>query len=576
MTNIIKLALSLITFILIGCLIGCDFDAAGLYDRQCLHESCPSGYHCVDGYCQLSTEDTARNDNHGMDALETAVHTELNADTELNDTAVMTETLIVEVDDSVDRTDSFETCLGHEECNGLDDDCDGQIDEELFIDCYEGPSGTEGIGTCRAGTSQCQDGDFGPCIGQTLPEAETEDNADTVCDGLDNDCDGAVDQNCPCDNGESKSCYTGPPDTRGIGVCQTGIQTCVQNGWSDCTGDRTPGTETCGNPGQDDDCDGIADNIANLGDDCENQSQFGICRAGTYQCLEEELRCESLISPGTRTETCNGLDDDCDGHSDEDIADLTCGQGICRHSESACLDGQTQTCDPLQGAQSEICNGLDDDCDGVLDGSEGLTRQCGITDAGECTFGTETCTDAGAWVGCDAVVPQAEICNGLDDNCSGEVDDIAGEACFESENTCGPGTTECLAGIEICSSQYGGSDFSARMVHCGDNFTDSTNESENNRQWYRDLVDPYNAKDNLYVFAAESDYQVNVHVTEMSEPFDVFIMHLCGEDYFAGGTDSGFESHWSFDAMSGEEYYIIIDTFMRQTGAYRVNIECTP
>ncbi len=229
-----------------------------------------------------------------------------------------------------------------------------------------------------------------------------------------------------------------------------------------------------------------------------------------------------------------------------------------------------ETCGP------EICNGLDDDCDGVLDGSEGLTRQCGITDAGECTFGTETCTDAGAWVGCDAVVPQAEICNGLDDNCSGEVDDIAGEACFESENTCGPGTTECLAGIEICSSQYGGSDFSARMVHCGDNFTDSTNESENNRQWYRDLVDPYNAKDNLYVFAAESDYQVNVHVTEMSEPFDVFIMHLCGEDYFAGGTDSGFESHWSFDAMSGEEYYIIIDTFMRQTGAYRVNIECTP
>jgi len=89
------------------------------------------------------------------------------------------------------------TCDGHvgpsdEICDGLDNDCNGSIDEGIAnstaIVCYEGPEGTMGVGECRAGIRYCTDGGFdGPCDRQVIPVAE-------VCDNLDNDCDGEVDE----------------------------------------------------------------------------------------------------------------------------------------------------------------------------------------------------------------------------------------------------------------------------------------------------------------------------------------------------------------------------------------------
>ncbi len=66
------------------------------------------------------------------------------------------------------------------------------------------------------------------------------------------------DRCCP---GRTRSCYSGPAGTAGVGICKTGTQTCLSDGtWGACTGEVTPRSETCN--GQDDDCNGQVDNGA--------------------------------------------------------------------------------------------------------------------------------------------------------------------------------------------------------------------------------------------------------------------------------------------------------------------------
>jgi len=70
------------------------------------------------------------------------------------------------------------------------------------------------------------------------------------------------------------------------------------------------------------------------------------------------------------TEVCDGLDNDCDEATDEELGTIGCGAGECRRTVDACVGGLPQQCVPGQ-AVLEVCgNGLDDDCDGRTDDEE--------------------------------------------------------------------------------------------------------------------------------------------------------------------------------------------------------------
>ncbi|GMV44079.1 MAG: hypothetical protein AMXMBFR64_57950 [Myxococcales bacterium] len=148
------------------------------------------------------------------------------------------------------------------------------------------------------------------------------------------------------------------------------------------------------------------------------------------------------IAKTVNTELCNGIDDDCDGTIDGMTKECfaACGTGV-----QTCTNGAWSAC-PVVEPKAETCNGVDDNCDGKVD--EFLIQDCSTA----CGTGYETCTN-GAWSGCTAAQPATEQCNGKDDDCDGSTDEGCActegqvEACGESKGECEPGTRECIDGL---------------------------------------------------------------------------------------------------------------------------------
>ena len=168
----------------------------------------------------------------------------------------------------------------------------GDCNDEATQSCYGGPAGTQGVGVCHEGTQTCAHGEWGPCVGEVTPSAET-------CDGLDNNCDGQVDD--------------------GLGTLDCGVGQCANTAPA-CAGGQ-PGTCTPGAPspeacdGLDNNCDGQVDDGNPGGDQACITGVPGACAAGQTACVAGVLACDQTSGPSP--ESCNGIDDDCNGGVDD-------------------------------------------------------------------------------------------------------------------------------------------------------------------------------------------------------------------------------------------------------------------
>ncbi len=282
-----------------------------------------------------------------------------------------------------------------------------------------------------AGCALQRTGLAGPDAGDTDVEAD----ADGGCTA-DGECsDGVACTIDRCDPSSGSCSHTPDSSLCAVGeICDATagclVRPCTMDG--DCSDGRAcSGTEVCG-PAQT--C------VGGIVVDCDDG-----CAATSDLCTEPAGAC--IHAPSS--ELCNGIDDDCNGTCDEGFA---CCLGATLPCTTSCNSAGAQTC---QGACAwgactpppEICNGADDDCDGLCDDGfpccEGNSVDC-TTSCG--TAGTRTCMP-----GCvvSACTPPAEVCNGLDDDCDSMIDETF-ECAMGSTRPC---STRCgSTGADACSA----------------------------------------------------------------------------------------------------------------------------
>ncbi|MFO0547414.1 MAG: MopE-related protein [Polyangiaceae bacterium] len=276
---------------------------------------------------------------------------------------------------------------------------------------------------CTVGTGACQASGTNVCAGPgiTVCSATAGTPTPEICDNIDNNCDGSVDNN-PTNVG--LPCFMGLP-----GVCDAGLTVCLPGGALACDGIIDPNTqpETCDT--LDNDCDGAVDDGFNTGGPCTNG--VGACQtSGVVVCAGPNgTTCNAV--PGTPTaELCDGIDNDCDGATDNGFnLGMACtnGLGVCQTSGQIVCDGLGgATCNAVPGMPTaESCDNLDNDCDGVADnGDPGGGVSCATGLFGICSTGVTLCT--GGNVVCDPdFTPgaQPEVCgDALDSDCDGLTD----------------------------------------------------------------------------------------------------------------------------------------------------------
>ena len=393
-------------------------------------------------------------------------------------------------------------------CDGIDNNCNGVADDGIAPTACV-PAGTPG-GLVYGGTSQCQQGlqacGSNQCIGFVGPSAE-------VCDGIDNDCDGQIDEGS---FGVGQSCGNNQAP------CTPGTTACV-NGALVCQGGTQPQPEIC--DGIDNNCNGSVDEAPLVGapppgaNGCWQLPPTGcapadLCSFGSLQwcrppggtctgvgaltapCSAGSLACGGAagwICQGGKLpepEVCDGIDNDCSGMADNGSlpgVGGVCGTdvGECQPGNTICINGGL-LCDGGQGPVPEVCDGLDNDCDGTNDNGLAIGGACEMpydtalypnsnASLSPCQTGFLQCDGSGNIVCVGGIGPQPELCDGIDNDCDGLVDEVGpapngingtanpfpppaanlGESCGIDTGACTAGQWACINGQFGCAGSQG-------------------------------------------------------------------------------------------------------------------------